>query len=225
MHFMAQPIMSTSAVFRTLTLSRYRILPLCQCQCKVPVPVQVFKSNHSFVRYASAGPARRVGDDKIPYRIVRVVNPDTGKLDPPTHLSDVLVDVDLKTMRVELVTEDPEPVVKIVDRRESYEKWKEQKKAFRKGVKAGEQKEIQITWGVDSGDLKHKITKARTELEKGCRVDIVIAPRRGQKLPKPNEMVARANEISSLLQDVAKEWRARDIQKTITVMSFQKIAS
>ncbi|OAX36250.1 hypothetical protein K503DRAFT_858117 [Rhizopogon vinicolor AM-OR11-026] len=215
--------MSTSAVFRTLTLSRYRILPSCQCK------VELLKStlhSFSFVRtYASAGPARRTGDDKIPYRIVRVVNSDTGKLDPPARLTDVLASVDLKASRVELVTEDPEPVVKIVDRRESYEKWKEQKKAFRKGVKAGEQKEIQVTWGVDAGDLKHKIAKARTELEKGYRVDIVIAPKRGQKLPKPDEMVARANEISSLLLDIAKEWRARDIQKTITTMSFQKIPS
>jgi len=136
-------------------------------------------------------------------------------------LTDVLASVDLKTWRVELVTEDPEPIVRVVDRRESYEKWKEQKKAFRKGVKAGEQKEIQITWGVDAGDLKHKIMKARAELEKGCRVDIVIAPKRGQKLPKPNEMMARADEVSAMLLDIAKEWRARDVQKTITVMSFQ----
>lgn len=217
MHFMAQSIMSTSAVFRTLTLSRYRILPPCQYKA------EPLKSVHFFVRtYASAGPARRTGDDKIPYRIVRVVNPDTGKLDPPTRLTDVLASVDSKTWRVELVTEDPEPIVRVVDRRESYEKWKEQKKAFRKGVKAGEQKEIQITWGVDAGDLKHKIMKARAELEKGCRVDIVIAPKRGQKLPKPNEMIARADEVSALLLDIAKEWRARDVQKTITVMSFQK---
>lgn len=209
--------MSTSAVFRTLTLSQYRILPPCQCR------VDVLKPNHAFVRYASAGPARRTGDEKIPYRIVRVVNSETGKLDPPTRLSDILASVDLKALRVELVTEDPEPVVKIVDRRDSYEKWKEQKKAFRKGVKAGEQKEIQVTWGVDAGDLKHKIMKARAELEKGCRVEIVIAPKRGQKLPKPNEMVARANEISSSLQDIAKEWRTRDVQKTITTMSFQRI--
>ena len=208
--------MSTSAVFRTLTLSRYRILPPCQYNA------ELFKSTHFFVRtYASAGPARRTGDDKIPYRIVRVVNSDTGKLDPPTRLTDVLASVDLKTWRVELVTEDPEPIVRVVDRRESYEKWKEQKKAFRKGVKAGEQKEIQITWGVDAGDLKHKIMKARAELEKGCRVDIVIAPKRGQKLPKPNEMMARADEVSAMLLDIAKEWRARDVQKTITVMSFQ----
>jgi translation initiation factor IF-3 len=54
-------------------------------------------------------------------------------------------------------------------------------------------------------------------------VEIVIAPKRGQKLPKPNEMVARANEISSSLQDIAKEWRTRDVQKTITTMSFQRI--
>jgi len=212
--------MSASAVFRTLTFSRYRIPRPC------PSTVQaLIAPNRPLVRHASAGPARRTGDDKIPYRIVRVVSPTTGKLDPPTRLSDLLASVDLKAVRVELVTEDPEPVVKIVDRRESYEKWKEQKKAFRRGVKAGEQKEIQITWGVDAGDLKHKISKARTELEKGYRVDIVIAPRRGQKLPKPDEMAARANEIAALLLDVAKEWRARDVQRTITVMSFQKLPS
>ncbi|KAG1753240.1 hypothetical protein EDB19DRAFT_817866 [Suillus lakei] len=216
--------MSTSAVFRTLTLSCHRIPP--PCQRKVDVLKFLWSPENSFVRtYASAGPARRTGDDKIPFRIVRLVHPETGKLEPPTRLSDVLESVDLKAFRVELVTEDPEPIVKIVDRRDSYQKWKEQKKAFRKGVKAGEQKEIQITWGVDDGDLKHKITKARAELEKGYRVDVVIAPRRGQKLPKPDAMAARASEIASMLLDIAKEWKTRDVQKTITVMSFQKTPS
>ncbi|KAG1888865.1 hypothetical protein F4604DRAFT_1674474 [Suillus subluteus] len=204
-------VMFTSAVFRTLTLSCHRILPPCR---KVEVLKSLWSSNFSFVRtYASAGPARRTGDDKIPFRVVRLVHPETGKLEPPT------------AFRVELVTEEPEPIVKIVDRRDSYQKWKEQKKAFRKGVKAGEQKEIQITWGVENGDLKHKITKARAELEKGYRVDIVITPRKGQKLPKPDEMAARASEIASMLLDIAKEWKTRDVQKTTTVMSFQKTPS
>ncbi|KAG1759056.1 hypothetical protein EDD22DRAFT_158594 [Suillus occidentalis] len=214
--------MLSSAVFRTLTLSCHRILvPPCH---KVEVFKSLWSPNFSFARtYASAGPARRIGDDKIPFRVVRLVHPETGKLGPPVRLSDVLESVDLKAFRVELVTEEPEPIVKIVDRRDSYQKWKEQKKAIRKGMKAGEQKEIQLTWGVDNGDLKHKITKARTELEKGYRVDIVIAPRKGQRLPKPDAMAARASEIASMLLDIAKEWRARDVQKTITVMSFQKL--
>ncbi|KIK45306.1 hypothetical protein CY34DRAFT_801811 [Suillus luteus UH-Slu-Lm8-n1] len=214
--------MLSSAVFRTLTLSCHRILvPPCH---KVEVLKSLWSPNFSFVRtYASAGPARRIGDDKIPFRVVRLVHPETGKLGPPVRLSDVLESVDLKAFRVELVTEEPEPIVKIVDRRDSYQKWKEQKKAIRKGLKAGEQKEIQITWGVDNGDLKHKITKARTELEKGYRVDIVIAPRKGQRLPRPDAMAARASEIASMLLDIAKEWRARDVQNTTTVMSFQKL--
>ncbi|KAG2130992.1 uncharacterized protein EDB93DRAFT_947067 [Suillus bovinus] len=215
--------MFTSAVFRVLTLSCHRILPPCR---KVEVLKSLWSPSLSFVRtYASAGPARRTGDDKIPFRVVRLVDPETGKLEPPTRLSDVLKSVDLKIFRVELVTEEPEPIVKIVDRRDSYQKWKEQKKAFRKSMKAGEQKEIQITWGVDDGDLKHKITKARAELEKGYRVDIVITPRKGQKLPKPDEMAARVSEIASMLLDIAKEWKARDIQKTTTTMSFQKMPS
>jgi len=215
--------MSTSAVFRTLALSCHRILHPCY---KVEMFKSLWSPNFSFVRtYASAGPARRTGDDKIPFRVVRLVHPETGKLEPPTRLSDVLESVDLKAFRVELVTEEPEPIVKIVDRRDSYQKWKEQKKAFRKSAKAGEQKEIQITWGVDDGDLKHKITKARAELEKGYRVDIVISPRKGQKLPKPDEMAARVSEIASMLLDIAKEWKARDIQKTTAVMSFQKTPS
>lgn len=214
--------MLSSAVFRTLTLSCHRILvPPCH---KVELLKSLWSPNFSFVRtYASAGPARRIGDDKIPFRVVRLVHPETGKLGPPVRLSDVLESVDLKAFRVELVTEEPEPIVKIVDRRDSYQKWKEQKKAIRKGLKAGEQKEIQITWGVDNGDLKHKITKARTELEKGYRVDIVIAPRKGQRLPRPDAMAARASEIASMLLDIAKEWRARDVQNTTTVMSFQKL--
>lgn len=214
--------MFAATAFRVLTLSCHRILP---CR-KVEVLRSLWSSDFSFVRtYASAGPARRTGDDKIPFRVVRLVHPETGKLEPPTRLSDILESVDLKAFRVELVTEEPEPIVKIVDRRDSYQKWKEQKKAFRKSLKAGEQKEIQIAWGVDDGDLKHKVTKARAELEKGYRVDIVIGPRKGQKLPNPGDMDARASEIASMLLDIAKEWKTRDVQQTTTVMSFQKTPS
>ncbi|KAH7912455.1 hypothetical protein BJ138DRAFT_988650, partial [Hygrophoropsis aurantiaca] len=158
----------------------------------------------------------------IPHRYVRVVNSETDKLEPMTSLKSLLDSLDKKVWIVELVSEKPEPVVKVVDRMESLRKFKEMQRAHRAAVKASSaHKEIQMTWGVDVGDLTHKLSKARAELEKGNRVDIVIAPKKGQQLPKYAEMKTRANQIASSLADIATEKKARDVQKTVTVMSFQ----
>ncbi|KAH7924824.1 hypothetical protein BV22DRAFT_1090180 [Leucogyrophana mollusca] len=210
--------MSTYSIFRTLTISRYQILA-----SRLVTPHLIATSVPSSSRHASAAPVARLTGDKIPHPYVRVVNSETGKLEPVTSLKSLIASLDKKVWLVELVSEKPEPLVKIVDRKESFRKLKEQQRAHRAGIKASAQKEIQVTWGVGAGDLEHKLAKARSELEKGYRVDIVIAPKKRQPLPKPSEMEARANEMAATLADIAKEWKARDVQKTITVMSFQKL--
>ncbi|KAF9224405.1 hypothetical protein BS17DRAFT_72434 [Gyrodon lividus] len=175
-------------------------------------------------RYATADTSRKPTNDKIPHTHVRTIDPDTSKLSPaPTRLTDLLASLDLKKDLVELVTSSPEPIVRVVDRKEAFARYKEQKKAQKKGIKSGEApKEIQLTWGVAKGDLEHKLAKARTQLEKGHRVAVVLAPKKGQTLPTPKEMQTRAHEIAEALQDIGKEWREREVTRTMTVMSFQK---
>ncbi|KAF8841291.1 hypothetical protein BDN67DRAFT_532106 [Paxillus ammoniavirescens] len=201
----------------TLTISR-------GCKAHPLSPLLRIRNLTTTRTYATVDTSRKPTNDKIPHTHVRIIDPETSKLSAaPTRLTDLLASLDLKKDLVELATSSPEPIVRIVDRKEAFAKYKELKKALKKGNKSGEAaKEIQLTWGVAKGDLEHKLAKARTQMEKGHRVAVVLAPKKGQTLPTPKEMQARAQEVEEALRDTGKEWREREVTKTMTIMSFQK---
>ena len=200
--------------FRSLAQS------LSRCPNHTPFP-RLFA--RAYVASSKLPDTRKPINEKIPYRLVRVVDPDTEKLSPNKELlHNLLASLDLKKWIVELVSERPEPIVRISDRKELFQKQKEQRKAAKKGLKSGEApKEIQLTWGTASGDITHKLAKARAHLEKGYKVDVVFAHKKGQELPGRKEMQTRAQEIVSALEDIAKEWKSREVTPTMTAMFFQ----
>jgi translation initiation factor IF-3 len=150
------------------------------------------------------------------------VDSETGRLNPPKPLRDILSSVDLKTHYVELVGEQPDPTVKIISKKDTFDKFKERKAKMKSTAKNEiEQKEIQLTWGVASGYLAHKLKKVRQELEKGNRVNVLYARKRGQRLPSPQEMEARVQETLDLMRDVGEEWKQRDVQRAVTVIHLQ----
>ncbi|KAI0643648.1 hypothetical protein C8Q79DRAFT_914383, partial [Trametes meyenii] len=155
---------------------------------------------------------RKPRNDEIRFSYVRLVNPETGVLDPPARLRDVLSRVDLKTQFLELVTEQPEPIVKIHDKKLLFDREKT-KKLLQSNKKPPEEKEVQLTWGVGTGDLQFKLKKVRVELEDGNRVNLVFAPKKGQVLPTPAEQEKIVQEALDLLADVGKERKARTVQK------------
>jgi translation initiation factor IF-3 len=147
-----------------------------------------------------------------------LVDPETGRLNPPVELRDILSQLDLREYSVELVSAGPTPIVKVINKRETYEKNKERKARARQQM---EQKEIQLTWGIASQDLTHKLKKVRAVLERGGRVDLVYAPRKGQPLPTKEGMHARVEETMDILTDVGKEWKPREIKKAVTALYLQ----
>ncbi|KAI0676718.1 hypothetical protein C8Q78DRAFT_40705 [Trametes maxima] len=155
---------------------------------------------------------RKPRNSEIKFAVVRLVNPETGVLDPPSRLRDVLARVNLRTQFVELMTEQPEPIVKIHDKKLLYDREKT-KKLLQVNKKPPEEKEVQLTWGVGTGDLQFKLKKVRAELEDGNRVNLVFAPKKGQVLPTPAEQENIVQEALDLLADVGKERKARTVQK------------
>jgi translation initiation factor IF-3 len=173
-------------------------------------------------RSASSTTRTHIRNDEIQYAFVRLVDSETGRLNPPKPLRDILSSVNLKTHFVELVGEQPDPIVKIISKKDAFDRFKERKAKMKSTAKNEiEQKEIQLTWGVAAGDLVHKLKKVREELEKGNRVDVVYARKRGQRLPSPQEMEARVQETLGLMQDIGKEWKQRDVQRAATVIHLQ----
>ncbi|KAF9821011.1 hypothetical protein IEO21_00988 [Rhodonia placenta] len=165
-------------------------------------------------------PEGRPRNHDIPYRLVRLVNPDTSALEPPAPLTEVIARLDNKKEWVELVATKPEPIVKIIKGSDAFNKVKAQQEKKRE-KRPREEKEIQLTWGISSGDLEHKLSKVREELEAGNRVNLVYAHKKGHAKPTPQEMEARVQETVDLLADMGSEWKPRGGSQTIAVVYLQ----
>ncbi|TFK85073.1 hypothetical protein K466DRAFT_601494 [Polyporus arcularius HHB13444] len=167
-------------------------------------------------------PLQKPRNEAIPYRFVRLVNPETGALDPPAALKEILARVDRKRQYLELVVDTPEPIVKFINVKDLYNRHKA-KRVQQVLARAPVEKEVQLTWGVDSGDLAYKLRKARSELKNGRRVLLVFAPKNGQARPAPEEQTKIVEEALRLLEDVGRERKQRDVQKDITALFLEPI--
>jgi translation initiation factor IF-3 len=148
----------------------------------------------------------------IKFSHVHVVNAE-GKLDPLRPLSELLVAYPRKEFVIQQVTED-RPIVRIIDSKTAFEKEKAIKRANKAAEKQQINKEIQMTWGVAMGDLTHKISKVRAELEKNNRVDLIFAPKKRQAVPSPKERGEKAGEVLEMLKDVGQESKPRTMLKS-----------
>ncbi|KAG6841344.1 hypothetical protein C0991_012169 [Blastosporella zonata] len=155
------------------------------------------------------GPLR--GTD-IRHRVVRLVDPETSKLTEPRRLQSILASINHASHYVELVTETPEPIVKIFDRYLETTRAAEAAFRAREVARQNVTKEVQVTWGAAPADLAHKVGKVREELARGARVSFVFSRKSGQAKLTPWEMESRALEIMEGLKDVAKEWRPREVR-------------
>jgi len=189
---------------------------------RVPLPRLYPFCQHP--RCYAEGPSRRPRNKEIPYDRVRLVDAETSALGPFIPLEDILATLNKKEEMLELVAEKPDPIVKVVDKKASYSRMKEQKARKKDEAKTREEKEVQMTWGVASGDLQHKLKKARQELQKGNRVNLVFAPKKGQESLTPAQMAERVQETVDLLADVGKEWKVREAQGRTAVIHLQGAA-
>lgn len=209
--FIAFRAAAAASLFRT---SHLPAISKCRVLHPVLVPVR-----HAARREMPG--SNHLRDRDIPHRIVQLVG-DDGRLGPQTPLSHILASIDPKTHFVELVSADPTPIVKIQSKKENYEKQKAFQKRQKEVATTRVRKEIQMTWGVEPGDLAHKLKKARKEFDKGNRVDLAFAPKVNQKPPHPDAMAARLNEVLDTLSDIATEWLPRRMEKGVAVMYLQK---
>jgi translation initiation factor IF-3 len=206
---------------------------------------QVFPAFFPFgPRFASELKDTPLINNDIPYTYVRVVDPETRKPLPPRPLAEVVdnlpTDVQPKqgggppkifvTQFAQLVAPPSEAtngyaLVKLVDRREAAAREKTQRLKAQASRKASEEKEIQFAWSIGAADVQHKLRRARQELERGVRVQLVFARkvsggsgRDSGTRTKQNGLVAQVVEE---LTDVAREWRMRDERRNMVVVYLQ----
>ena len=187
-------------------------------------PKSLLASQYPTPRAASSSATgKRLVDDEIPFRIVRLADPESGSLRPLAPLRTILDSIDRTTHHIELVADAPDPVVKIVDTKQAREKFREAKKRAQAAARAQVRKEIQLTWGVAAGDLAHKLEKARQELAGGKKVDVIFASKKGQVVPTKQMMDTRLKGVLDSLSDVGKEYRARGEQKNIVALYLKPL--
>ncbi|KIK55380.1 hypothetical protein GYMLUDRAFT_47935 [Collybiopsis luxurians FD-317 M1] len=160
-------------------------------------------------------------DEKIPFAEVHLADRDNdGKL-VKTPLKDLLAKINHKTTYIELQVSEPLPIVQIVDREEAAERKKLAKERQKQSAKKNVKKEFQFTWGMAVGDMEHRLGRVRAELRKGARVDLVFAPKGGQRAPPVNEMREKMRGIAEKVADVGVEWKASELQRGIGAIFVQ----
>ncbi|KAH7344140.1 hypothetical protein B0J17DRAFT_625705 [Rhizoctonia solani] len=181
-----------------------------------------FESHSAALKRAEAARERAVQNPAffkngaIPYTYVRLVNSESNRLEPETKLKDLLATIDLDANFVQLVSTDPpdggKPLVKIINKHDAAQKERDQKakkKEQKKAASGRETKEIQLSWNVEPGDLKHKLSKAIKELEKKNRVNISFIPKKGSPVPTRPQMAAKMDMIWEEIKHVATERQPR----------------
>ncbi|KZV61793.1 hypothetical protein PENSPDRAFT_274223 [Peniophora sp. CONT] len=178
-------------------------------------------------------PKKTPRNKDIPFKVVRIVDPETKKPSDPMPLSRVLdmlketVDGREVEVRYAEVVRPPSDdlggyaLVRLFDRAAMYELGKQRKVKALESRRKNDQKEIQLTWTAASGDVQHKLRKVRQEIERGRRVSFVVTEKDGHTPVQPAKRRAIMDEWLASLEDVAREWAPRSEAKHMIIVFLQ----
>ncbi|KAL3423285.1 translation initiation factor [Phlyctema vagabunda] len=171
--------------------------------------------------YAAPSSERRLPrDDQIRSWSVVLVN-DDGKLEDPRSKSDVLSSLDRDKYTLAVV--DPgepgmPPICKILEKKALREAEKAKKAAKNP---AATSKTIELNWAIDDNDAGHRINKIKDFLNKGYKVEVIMAKkRRGRKptLEQAENLVEKIKEAVTTVEG-ARETKPMDgkLMETATI--------
>jgi translation initiation factor IF-3 len=146
-------------------------------------------------------------DDEITAWSVTVVDADQ-KLSEPRLTSAVLESFDHKTHSLVVVVPGEEgvpPICKIVNKKKEWAAAKAKKRQQSSGG-AAPSKTLELNWAIEHGDLQHRLQRMRDFLEKGFKLEIVLAPKRRGRQATAEE----AQGLLSRIREVVNEVGARE---------------
>ncbi|WFD31796.1 hypothetical protein MSPP1_002835 [Malassezia sp. CBS 17886] len=165
--------------------------------------------------YATAPPAKEAAqlrDEAITAPLIRLVDPDSGKLAGPYDPRDIVQKIDRSAYALVQVATgavdsaraswklDDLPVCRLLSRREEYQKQRDAKKR-RAQPQNAPLKIIRMSWHVSGHDRLHKVGKVRQELEHGSRVRVEIKTKSGRpKVPYGRDEYARRTELVEIVE-------------------------
>ncbi|KAI9860755.1 MAG: hypothetical protein M1813_005678 [Trichoglossum hirsutum] len=162
--------------------------------------------------YAQAAHLKRrlPRDEEILASSVHLVD-ENGTFHPPTPVRKLLASFDRKLyhlVAVSPIESGQTPICKIVSRKELRDR--ERVKPVKNP--ANIVKQLELNWAIDSNDLGHRLNKMREFLEKGMRVEVILANKRKGRKASAEEAAAVMRRIREKTAEVegAKEWRSAD---------------
>ncbi|KAK2629207.1 hypothetical protein QTJ16_000027 [Diplocarpon rosae] len=159
-------------------------------------------SNKSVSKPTTAEKSRLPRDDEITDYSIVLVDAD-GKMTAPRSTQSVLANLNRKVNTLVVVVPGNEydpPICKILNKKAM----REAEKARLKAAKSGgvTTKTMELNWAIEKGDLAHRMGKLRMWLEKGWRVEVVLAGKKRGKKATEDEAKGLLAVIRSLLGGV-----------------------
>ncbi|TGO21706.1 hypothetical protein BPAE_0204g00010, partial [Botrytis paeoniae] len=210
---------STSASASTSLLRNTPIFSFSSSYLQTRIQTRsVFKSTSTAV-----AEQRLPRDTEITAPFLRLKNAE-GKLDPPVRTAQILRSIDLKTHMLEVIAfsdEELAPIARIVNKRELFQKKKEVKKSKNPGTVT---KTIEMNWAIERNDLGHRLEKMRGFLERGNKVEVILAgKKKGRKasVEEAEGVISRIREFVGGVEGARERVNMEGKVLGMAVLSFE----
>ncbi|KAK2002033.1 translation initiation factor IF-3 [Colletotrichum falcatum] len=172
---------------------------------------------------ATTKPGHLPADHLILDRQILVAD-ENSKLTGPYNTSQVLKSLDLDTQSLRMVSRRPQnptgdqpqyAICRIIDKLAEREREKAQEKARKETARRlSRVKELELNWAIASHDLGHKMRQMKGFLEKGYKVEVIFAKKKGSRVATRDEALALVQAVRDVVAEVrgAKEWKEAEGQ-------------
>ncbi|KAJ7229146.1 hypothetical protein GGX14DRAFT_345403 [Mycena pura] len=180
---------------------------------------------HLIVRHktskTSKTPAGNPRDEHIKHAEVSLVEDNVlVKL----SLKRLLNSIDRRDQWVELVSDTPEPIVRIINKKQELLRQKKLKERQREAARLNVVKEVQLTWGSEQSDMDHKLARVRAYLEMGARVNIVFSAKPKTVPPRVKSQQEKVQSTIELMADISTTWQPVEWRKNTAVIFLRGVA-
>ena len=159
--------------------------------------------------------AKIIYDYKITAPQIAIVD-EKGTFHPPLPLAQARRSYDpfyYRLVQVSKPEDDGNTICKLMAQDEFIKIIQDQTKVAKSKVKnIGTQpaKQIELNWAIAEGDLKHRLDAMQTFLEKGRRVEVLLAPKRKGRRATHEEAIEILEKVRRRIRDLegAKEWKS-----------------
>ncbi|KAG9231239.1 hypothetical protein BJ875DRAFT_498489 [Amylocarpus encephaloides] len=172
-----------------------------------PNPILPIAQRRSYNDTSAKVPtARYPRDSEITARHIILVN-DDGNLGAPILTTRVRASMDpLNTESLIMVAEPtesiPYPICKVINKAKEYARMKALKKARKENKDPAKTcKTLEIGWGIEKGDERHRMERLRGFLAKGYRVEVVVAKKRRGRSVGGDEMRGLLGRVRGCIED------------------------